>query len=97
MFRKKEKRHSILANAVIQAETVEESLKQFDIYTPEELQRMEREELAARARAMTPDEIEIFLDNIPIEMCTARIQKELDRVKTYEEMFKDAMNMMVTR
>ena len=41
-------------------------------------------ELANRVKAMTPEELEIVVDNIPVELCMKRIQKELDRAKELE-------------
>lgn len=52
----------------------------------------ETKELTERFEAMSKEEMELFMDIVPIEMCMARIQKELDRAKEFEKSIKTAMN-----
>lgn len=48
------------------------------------LSQVGNKELANRVKAMTPEELEIVADNIPVELCLKRIQKELDKAKELE-------------
>ena len=48
------------------------------------LSQVGNKELANRVKAMTPEEQEVVADNIPVELCLKRIQKELDKAKELE-------------
>lgn len=54
------------------------------------LNEHEKKELTNRFKAMTKDELELFMDLVPIELCLNRIQKELDKSKAFEEAIKAA-------
>ena len=54
----------------------------------------ETKELTERFKAMSKEEMELFMDIVPVEMCMARIQKELDRAKEFEKSIKTAMNSL---
>lgn len=41
--------------------------------------------LADKIKAMREDELEVVVDNIPVEYCLKRIQKELDKAKELEK------------
>ena len=45
----------------------------------------------ARAMAQTPDQLEVFLDNIPVEACLERIKKEVARLQDFERAVKGVM------
>lgn len=48
----------------------------------------DKRELTERFKGMSQAEIDIFMDLVPIDMCVARIQKELDRAKEFETAIK---------
>lgn len=50
----------------------------------------ERKELTDRFKAMSADELELFMDLVPVELCINRIQKELDKAKAFESAIKAA-------
>lgn len=50
------------------------------------------EELATRTRALTREQMELVLDNIPVELCLARVAKELESNKVFISKIRDAMN-----
>lgn len=50
------------------------------------------EELATRTRALTREQMELVLDNIPVELCLARVARELERNKLFMSGVKDALN-----
>lgn len=49
----------------------------------------ERKELTERIKGMSVEELEIVADTIPVELCLARIQKELDKAKEMENSIKN--------
>lgn len=51
----------------------------------------DKRELTERFQGMSKAEIDIFMDLVPVELCLARIQKELDRAKEFEKTIKSAM------
>lgn len=55
------------------------------------LTEADKRELTERFRGMSQAEIDIFMDLVPVDMCLARIQKELDRAKEFEQTIKTAM------
>ena len=54
--------------------------------------KMEKEEFKDRIKAMSLEEMELALDVIPVELCLARVNRELDRLKTFESSVKTAVN-----
>lgn len=55
------------------------------------LNENEKKELTNRFKAMSRDELELFMDLVPVEFCLNRIQKELDKAKLFEDSIKNAM------
>ena len=53
---------------------------------------MEKEELSRRVKAMSREELEVVLNNIPIELCLMRIEREFDRLKAFEDSVKSAVS-----
>lgn len=53
---------------------------------------MEKEELTRRVKAMSREELEVVLDNIPIELCLMKIEREFDRLKAFEDSVKTAVS-----
>ena len=51
-----------------------------------------KEEFKDRIKAMSLEEMELALDVIPVELCLARVNRELDRLKTFESSVKTAVN-----
>lgn len=54
--------------------------------------KMEKEEFKDRIKAMSQEEMELALDVIPVEMCLARVNRELERLKAFESSVKTAVN-----
>ena len=54
--------------------------------------RMEKEEFIDRIKGMSQEELELVVEIIPVDMCMARVNKELDRLKTFENSVKSAVN-----
>ena len=53
---------------------------------------MEKEELSRRVKAMSREELEVVLNNIPIELCLMRIEREFDKLKAFEDSVKSAVS-----
>lgn len=53
--------------------------------------KMEREELATRIKAMDPEELEIVLDNIPVELCIERIKRENAKAEAIMDSIKEVI------
>ena len=53
----------------------------------------EQKELAERVKAMTPEELAIVAENIPVSFCMARINSELARAAEFERSVKEACGM----
>lgn len=60
----------------------------------ENMSNKEVKELRDRIKAMTPEELAIVADNIPVELCMARMHKELDRAKVLEETIQSMAGML---
>ena len=54
----------------------------------------EKRELRARVEAMTPEELAIVVDCIPVNLCMARIHRELDRAASIEKSIKNMIDIM---
>lgn len=54
--------------------------------------RMEKEEFIERIKGMSQEELELVVEIIPVDMCMARVNKELDRLKAFENSVKSAVN-----
>lgn len=50
--------------------------------------------LAEKIKAMNEEELEIVVDNIPVELCLKRIQKELERNKKLVEVLRGVSIML---
>ena len=57
--------------------------------------RMEKEEFIDRIKGMSQEELELVVEIIPVDMCMARVNKELDRLKAFENSVKSAVNGIV--
>ena len=55
--------------------------------------KFEEEEFINRIKGMSRQELEIVADIIPIDLCMARIQKELDKAKRVEDYVRKTINM----
>lgn len=53
----------------------------------------DREALANHIKAMSPEELEIVIEAMPVHYCLGRIQKELDQAREFETMIKKAYEM----
>ena len=56
--------------------------------------RMERAELIERVKAMSPEEMELVVEQIPIDICMNRITKEIERAKQFEATIMNAVEMV---
>ena len=54
--------------------------------------RMEKEEFIDRIKGMSQEELELVVEIIPVDMCMDRVNKELDRLKAFENSVKSAVN-----
>lgn len=55
------------------------------------LTNLEKEELITRVKAMDYEELEIVLDNIPIEMCVARLKRHKREIENTIEAIKKSL------
>ena len=53
---------------------------------------MEKEELSRRVKAMSREELEVVLNNIPVELCLMRIEREFDKLKAFEDSVKSVVS-----
>lgn len=51
------------------------------------------EELKGRIQAMTDEELEIVVENIPVDMCLKRINDEINRGKALRKYIDDAVRL----
>ena len=52
---------------------------------------IKKDELIRRTEALTKEEMELVLDHIPVELCLARISRELERNKVFISTVKNAV------
>lgn len=50
-----------------------------------------RDELITRTEAMTKEEMELVLEHIPVELCLARVAKEIEQHKAFMATIKGAV------
>ena len=55
------------------------------------LAQAEVRELTERFKAMSLEEMALFVDIVPVELCLNRIQKELKRAEEFKEMIERAV------
>ena len=90
------KKRQVIEKSVIEAERylapIEEAVMEHD---PANLKmnKFEEEEFVNRIKGMSREELEIVADILPIELCMARIQKELDKAKRVEDYIRGTINM----
>lgn len=53
----------------------------------------EKQEFADRIKALSNEELQIVVDNIPVEMCMQRIQNELSRASKLEQEIAKTMKL----
>lgn len=53
-----------------------------------------KQQLINRFQGMSSEELELFADMMPVELCMKRIQKELDKSKDFENAIRNAMSMV---
>ena len=51
-----------------------------------------KDELIRRTEAMSREEMEMVLDHIPVELCLARVSKEIEQLKVFKN---TVMNVVV--
>lgn len=59
-----------------------------------EVSPMEREAIIQSVRGMNKEQLEIMLDNVPIEMVYNRLGRELERNKAFINSMKNAMSLI---
>ena len=52
---------------------------------------IKKDELIRRTEALTKEEMELVLDHIPVELCLARVSRELERNKAFISTVKKAV------
>ena len=57
-----------------------------------EMTRIEKEEFVNRIKGMSQEELELVVEIIPVDLCVARVNKELERLRTFENSVKWAVN-----
>lgn len=55
----------------------------------------DKRELTERFKGMSPAEIDIFMDLVPVELCIKRIEKDLNKAKEFEKTIKSAMSGLI--
>lgn len=83
--------------AVIEAERYLEPIEEFvKEHDPANLKmnKFEEEEFVNRIKGMSREELEIVADILPIELCMARIQKELDKAKRVEDYIRGTIDIL---
>lgn len=61
---------------------------------PHPMTTIEMEVLANRIKSMDMNELEIVADNIPIELCFKRVEKEILKYRTFAEATKGAIDIL---
>ena len=56
------------------------------------MSEMERKELIERIKAMDQEELELVVDCLPIDICLARVQKEIGRLRLFEQTVRNTIN-----
>lgn len=82
-----EKVGEALNEAVSAAVTLDKAMEQSKKATIpmfKKISNREVEELTARIEAMSPEELAVVANTIPVELCLARLQKEIDRLKALD-------------
>ena len=74
-------------------EPIEECIKEHD---PANLKmtKLEEDEFVNRVKGMSREEMEIIADILPVELCMARIQKELDKAKRVEDYIRGTIDIL---
>lgn len=83
--------------AVIEAERYLEPIEEFvKEHDPANLKmtKVEEEEFINRIKGMSRQELEIVADILPIDLCMARIQKELDKAKRVEDYIRGTIDIL---
>lgn len=77
---------------VVNKEVKEQSKMKTELKKNPSMTHMEKEELSRRIKAMSREELEVVLDNIPVELCLMKIEREFDRLKAFEDSVKSAVS-----
>lgn len=77
---------------LVNKEVKEQSKMKTEVKKNTTMTHMEKEELTRRVKAMSREELEVVLNNIPIELCLMRIEREFDRLKAFEDSVKSAVS-----
>ena len=77
---------------LVNKEVKEQSKMNTEIKKNTTMTHMEKEELSRRVKAMSREELEVVLNNIPVELCLMRIEREFDKLKAFEDSVKSAVS-----
>ena len=77
---------------LVNKEVKEQPKMKTEIKKNASMTHMEKEELSRRVKAMSREELEVVLNNIPIELCLMRIEREFDKLKVFEDSVKSAVS-----
>lgn len=64
---------------------------------PRPMTQQEVEALIDIVRAMDVEELEIVANNIPIELCFQRVEREIKKYKAFAEASKEALDILWSR
>lgn len=73
-----------VVSAAVALDEAKEQSKKATIPMFKKISNREVEELTARIEAMSPEELAVVANTIPVELCLARLQKEMDRLKALD-------------
>lgn len=79
---------------VKEKEEMSENCEKLKVDIGTTMSNRERKELTERIKGMSQEELLIVSETIPVDLCLARIQKELDKAKSMEESIKKLSGMM---
>lgn len=87
---------SNLSIAVVEATELDNIVETVKAHDPANLKmtKFEEEEFVNRIKGMSRQEMEIVADILPIELCMARIQKELDKAKRVEDYIRGTIDIL---
>ena len=58
------------------------------------LEQVSKKELEDRIKAMTPDELEIVVKHIPVDICLRRVQAEFDRLNSFTQTLQASFEVL---
>lgn len=72
--------------------TIEFGKANENAHEPNRMTKIEKEEFIKRMKGMSREELELVVEIVPIDLCLRRINKEIDRLRTFEDSVKSAVS-----